>query len=1214
MNRNLYAFLLILFSLTQQNVFSQADDWRAMINGQKVNFYEVQKLFLEELSKNPNMPNYEKFKEWEASVKPRIDLNGNILDIDLKEIENFEKNSRSRLANVNPNWRLIGPMNSPKNLNAVSLGRIDCIAFDSRDKNIFYVASPSGGVWKTENAGTTWKPISNDWTTPYVEYLTIDKNPDILYATGPNKENLYWKTKDAGKTWEEKEMPFVNPSRKNEVYRIYANPHQSNMLVAHTLEGIMYSMDGGDSWTKAIQPNGFPYSYSGYGDLEFHPTNPNIIYASLHTVNFTTGMPGIEFIVSEDGGKSYKLTKSFSAGYSIGMMQIAVSLAAPKKVYLLVSKNTNSSFDGVYVSSDEGKTFEKVSDENSIVGFSGSTYTTTMTNVLGGQFFHNFSLNVSPLDSNRIVLGAQGFLQTTNGGKKWESLIAGDFKENVHTDIQFIAFHPITNKVIVCNDGGLVKESEQYGVKKFESLSNTLATSQIYAMCQGFENPNDLTIGLQDNGYITTIDANNWLGIVFGDAMAAAISDDSKKMYLTNQMGRVFRANINFKSSNEVKFDNKEITPINSEYKPFVTRIVTYPHTFNKLLIGHEHLYKSSNAGESWTKLTLPKNNFTAITAFAIAPTDTSTLFAADERVDFVDNKIVGSMYRSLDGGKSWDISYLPHNEKKNAQTAIRKILPHPKKKNHLWVITNLGRVYQSTNNGNSWKDYSGSLPIVILNDIVVQNNSADALYLATARGVYYRDSTMNDWMPYNTGLPAVNITQLEINYRGKGSLRASSYGRGLWEADLMQKTVKNVITGELFNIPTCAGGNINIPFSIQGEFPAYSPNYIAEIAPLEENFKKPIKIGIASVSPVNAQFPNTLKEGMYQIRVQNELESSSFEPITFYYKPELIPTPKANDFAYCHNNGVNINTYVNGSDIKWYKTATDIAPISNVYEVLENQKGSISLYVSQTVKGCESDKTIINIKANNKPEPLKLLEQYQYCLNQKFDIDDLKISGENLQWISADRWVMYVKPTIDTKVLGNNIFYVRYKPSNFDCYSDISTVNIYVDDKPKAQIDGAATIQQNEETQLSVKLTGYSPWKLTLNNQTYDVEKSPFAIKVKGEKTQNYQLQSVSNICGTGLVSGVFQLTVIPITSLESIEKSRFKVYPNPVKTQLTIEFEGSQGNVTAELFNLAGKTIFSKTIKPKETIDFRDINIGVYLLKIKENNSVIEYKIVKE
>lgn len=1215
MKNNLRLLCLILFLLVQYKGVSQNKDWRAMINDYKVNYYAVQKLFYEELEKNPNMPNYEKFKEWEAFVKPRIDLDGNIIETDLKQLKDFEQKSRSRLANVNPNWRLIGPINPPPNLFDVSLGRIDCIAFDTRDKNHFYVASPSGGVWKTENAGISWKPLSDGWSTLFAEYISIDKNPDIIYATGPNKDNLYWKTKDGGKTWEEKEMSFVDPSRKNNVYRIYASPFKSNLLVAHTLEGLMYSTDGGDSWTKANQPNGFPYSQSAFGDVEFHPTNPDIIYASLHITNFTTGLPSMEFLISEDAGRSYKSTKSFSSsGFNIGMMQIAVTVAAPKNVYILASKNTSSSLDGVYVSRNEGKTFEKVSDENSIVGFNNTTYTAAMGSTFGGQFFHNFSLNVSPLDSNQIVIGAQGFIQTTNGGKKWESLISGDFKEQVHPDIQYIAFHPITKKLIICNDGGLIKESDQYGVKKFESLSNTLSTSQIYAMCQGFENPNDLTIGLQDNGYITTIDAKNWIGLNFGDAMGATISDDSKKMYFSNQLGRIYRINISFKSTELFKFETKEITPINKEYKPFITRMVNYPHNFNKILVGHEHLYKSSNSGESWTKLTLPKNNSTAITAFAIAPTDTNIIFAADERADFVDNKIVGSMYRSLDGGQNWELSFLPHNAKKNAITNIRKILPHPYKKNQLWVITNLGRVYQSTNNGSTWKDYSGSLPTVILNDIVVQNNSSDALYLASATGVYYRDSTMTDWVSYSTGIPAVNITQLEINHKGKGSLRAASYGRGLWEADLMQKTVKNVIAGELTNVPTCAGGSLNVPFSVQGEFSVASQNYIAELSTLGDNFKNSIKIGITRASPLNAKLPNNLKEGMYQIRVLNETETSNFEPITFYYKPELIPTPQVKDFAYCHNNGVNINTYVNGNDINWYKSNTDTTPIPNVYETLENQKGDISLYVSQTLKGCESNKTIINIRANNKPEPLKLSEQYKYCLNQKFDIDDLKIEGEGLQWISADKWLLYTKPSIDTKVLGNHVFYIRYKPSNFDCYSDLSTVNIFVDDKPKAQIEGTATIQQNEETQLTVKLTGYNPWKLTLDNKTYEVDKSPFTLFIKGEKTQNFQLQSVSNICGLGLVSGIFQLTVIPITSMESIIKNRFKVYPNPVRSQLTIEFEGVKENVTAEIFDFTGKKVISKSFKAKETIDFRDLSIGIYLLKIRENNRTTEYKIIKE
>ncbi|PLX00942.1 MAG: hypothetical protein C0594_14995 [Marinilabiliales bacterium] len=272
--------------------------------------------------------------------------------------------------------------------------------------------------------------------------------------------------------------------------------------------------------------------------------------------------------------------------------------------------------------------------------------------------------------------------------------------------------------------------------------------------------------GAQDNGTMK-YNAGVWNAVIGGDGMECFIDENnSSTMYGTVYYGALYK-------STNGGYDFNEITPLAAEDGAWVTPFATEPGNSNVIYGGYTDVFKTSDAGNSWTQISTDLTGGTTLRSLAVAPSNTDVIYAATYT----------SIWKTTDGGTTWsDISSgFP-------VLSIKYITVSDTDPGNIWVslsgYTAGEKVYTSTDGGNSWSNFSDGLPNLPVNCVLYENESNDAIYAGTDVGVYYRNESMSAWELFSEGLPNVIVNELEIHY-ASGKIRAATFGRGLWESDL---------------------------------------------------------------------------------------------------------------------------------------------------------------------------------------------------------------------------------------------------------------------------------------------------------------------------------------------------------------------------------------------------------------------------------------------
>ena len=366
-----------------------------------------------------------------------------------------------------------------------------------------------------------------------------------------------------------------------------------------------------------------------------------------------------------------------------------------------------------------------------------------------------------------MFIGGVNIWKSTDGGSTWAisaHWYGGDGNPYVHADVHSLKFMPGSNNTVYAAcDGGLFTTSNSGAA--WNDLSNGLSIGQIYRLGCSSVNSNLVMTGWQDNGS-NLLNSSFWSNVIGGDGMECLIDrSDPDIMYGSYYYGAFQRSDDGGNSWNSV---TNNIT----ETGAWITPLVEDPVDAATIYAGYDNLWKSTNHGDFWTKI----SNFA----------DSSLIYCltiASSNVDYMYIYRNNSVYRSTNGGATWaDIGAgLP-------ALYVTSIAVSPDDPDVLWVslsgYSNNEKVYTSRNGGTSWTNYSGTLPNIPANTIIMESGTDEGLYVGTDLGVFYRDSTMSDWTAFNTNLPNVIVDELEIQY-STGKLRAATYGRGLWQSDL---------------------------------------------------------------------------------------------------------------------------------------------------------------------------------------------------------------------------------------------------------------------------------------------------------------------------------------------------------------------------------------------------------------------------------------------
>lgn len=754
---------LIFFSLLIIPFISSAQEWLQKMQTMDENFYSIQQSFEKYAEgRDPKqIPGFKPYKRWENFWKSRVYPTGEFPDnTELWRLISSKERSVAPTAN---SWSLLGPVEVPLKSNGQKrgIGRINVVRFHPTDSNIIWVGTPAGGLWKSTDNGMTWSTLSDQLTNLGVSDLLIHPtNPDTMWlATGDGDAGDTYsygvlKTIDGGLTWNPTGLLFT-VSTRNRISRLIMDHSNPNIMFAATTNGVYRTTNGGTSWNRTLTMN--------MRDIEMHPTDSSIVYAS--TYDYSGGLS--RFYKSTTNGASWTQITATLPTTGVVRSAISVSPAAPDNVYVLYT-NSTFGYKGLYVSTDKGSTFTAASTTPNILA--NDEYGTGSS----GQGWYDLALAVSPVDPDLIFVGGVNIWKSTNGGSTWSISAhwtggSGGTLPYVHADQHALEFKPGSNVLFSGNDGGIAKTLN--AGTSWTDISDGISVTQFYRLGLSAQTPHLMLAGAQDNGTLKRKNAV-WSSAVMGDGMEAAINPlDSNNMYGSMYYGAIYRTTNGGTNWSQVAGNN--VNGIN-EQGDWVTPYVIDPTDPNILYAGFSKVWKSTNKGSAWTAISSVLDANYKITALAVSRSNPDVIYAGS----------MAKLYKTVDGGANWtNISTgLPLSSAGLTYLAIDPVNP-----DHIYVTlsgyTSTAKVYESVNGGTNWTNLSSGLPNLPVNCIVYEDNTNDAIYVGTDVGVYYRNDTMG-WTAFKVDLPNVIVNELEIHY-GTGKIRAATYGRGVWEANL---------------------------------------------------------------------------------------------------------------------------------------------------------------------------------------------------------------------------------------------------------------------------------------------------------------------------------------------------------------------------------------------------------------------------------------------
>ncbi|MBX2889286.1 MAG: fibronectin type III domain-containing protein [Saprospiraceae bacterium] len=694
---------------------------------------------------------YNVFKRWEWFWQSRVLPDGSFPPANIKEIEwgNYLAARPGKGGISAANWTSMGPNYSASGYNGI--GRVNCIAVDPSAANTIWVGAPTGGLWKTENGGATWTTHTDQLTVLSVTAVAIDPlNPKVMYlGTGDGFGNFepsigILKSTDGGLTWNTTGLSW-NLTNYRYIRHIVVHPTSTATVLAATSDGMYRTTNGGATWAKVSNGNFF--------DVRFKPGAPEVMYAATNN----------QVRKSINGGATWANVQTIP---NSGRVVLAVTPAHKDMVVAASSSDasaTYGSFNGLYVSTNSGSNFAlKSSTPNLLDGSSTGSSDR-------GQGWYDFCVAVSPTDSNLIFVGGVNLWKSSDGGVSWS---LATFWHNGapsgvpvnHADKHALLW--LDNVLYQGCDGGIYKTTDD-GVS-WEDISGNLAISQMYRL--GVSQSDDKVIcGLQDNGTKLRSHSGVWTDNIGGDGMECFIHPtNSNIMYGEYQSGNIRRSTNGGNSWTNIH-QNVPGQPQGAWVTPFVMD----PNISSTIYVGYRDVYKSTNQGNDWTSIS-SLNSVFDLQHIAVAPSNSAVIYVSDG----------DQVFLTTNGGDTWGnvTGNLPTND------GITYLTVDPHDANIAFVTfggyTAGQKVFFTTTGGTTWANISGTLPNIPANCVLVQPNSKGVLYMGMDVGVFRRESGATDWELFNEGLPNVIITELEIRH-STGKIRASTYGRGLWESDL---------------------------------------------------------------------------------------------------------------------------------------------------------------------------------------------------------------------------------------------------------------------------------------------------------------------------------------------------------------------------------------------------------------------------------------------
>lgn len=683
------------------------------------------------------------------------------------------------------------------------------VEVDPKDPSTIYVASATGGIWKTTNKGTTWTPIFDGQPeNSFGDLAIVAGHPNVIWAGSGeqnNRQSSSWGTgvyrsTDAGRTW-----THVGLTSTASIGRVIAHPTDPNVAWVAAVgnlwkptpdRGVYKTTDGGATWMKVLYVD----TLTGATDLAIDSRNPNVLYAATYqrlrsACCFDGGGPGSAIYKSVDGGITWtKLDAGIPAGDK-GRIGLAISQSDPN---VLVATIEHATEGGTYRTDDAGVIWRRVSRVNPRPMYYSAPF-------------------IDPTTDKRVWLLGTTIVKSEDGGVTFEGQPTSPaYDIGLKTDHHTMWIDPRDSRhILVGGDGGL-NESWDLGISY--TRLNDLPIGQLYHIAVDDRDPYWIYGGLQDNhSWMGPSATRHWLGILNRDWRQIGLSDGTSQqvdrggyrtVYSSSTGGNVQRVD----PETGDRFDIKPQAPRgDSAYRfDWDAPVLASRHTPGTVYIGANRLFISHDRGVTWTRtpdltrsidrdtvvfmgvrdrdIKLSRNDgessFSEITAIAESPLDGKVLWVGTDD---------GNVQLSTDGGGNWHelSASIASSAGVPSGTYVGRIVASSAARGTAIVAFDAHRagdfapyIVRTTDFGKTWRAIVSGLALdASVRSVTEYPGQANVLFAGTEKAFYVSGDTGAHWTRLAANLPTTQFADIVIHPRTKDLILAT-HGRSLWILD----------------------------------------------------------------------------------------------------------------------------------------------------------------------------------------------------------------------------------------------------------------------------------------------------------------------------------------------------------------------------------------------------------------------------------------------
>lgn len=693
-------------------------------------------------------------------------------------------------------WRSIGPFRG---------GRSAAVAGVVSQPMVYYFGGTGGGVWKTTDGGINWEPISDGpvFGTGSVGAIGLsDSDPNTIYVgmgESPIRGNVshgdgVYKSTDAGKTWK-----HVGLEDTRQVARVRVHPKNPDIVYVAALghvwgpnaeRGVFRSKDGGKTWQKVLSRG----DKAGASDLIIDPTNPNVLYAGFWEVyrkpwTLESGGPGGGIFKSTDGGDTWtEITRNPGLPRGmVGKVGITVSPANPERLWTIVEAEDG----GVFRSDNGGRTWTKTNEQRN----------------LRQRAWYYTRIYADPKSADTVYVLNVGFFKSNDGGRTFTGMSVP------HSDNHDLWIAPDdSNRMINSNDGGANvsfnggrswTEQDQATAQFYRVAVDQDFPYNIYGAQQ-----DNSTVRIASRTTDNGITERHWFDVGGGESGWIAPSPKDSTIVFAGSYGGLL-TRYDHRTGQERDINAYPNNPMGGGADVLKYRfqwnfpIVFSPHDPNTLYTAANVLFKSTNEGQSWEAISpdltrndkakqgpsggpITKDNtsveyYDTIFTVMESPVQAGTIWTgADD----------GLVYLTRDGGKNWS-NVTPPKEIMPEWIQINSLDASPFDAGTVYVAATMYKhddnkpyLYKTSDYGKTWRKITNGIPDGAFTRVVREDpNKRGLLYAGTETGMYISFDDGMNWQAMQFNLPVVPITDLAVHKRDK-ELIAATQGRSFWIFD----------------------------------------------------------------------------------------------------------------------------------------------------------------------------------------------------------------------------------------------------------------------------------------------------------------------------------------------------------------------------------------------------------------------------------------------